>query len=99
MPIQLITTANPGDADWSTTVATHAIVAAGQGTVLLGATTVVVAVGVAFNGFPVVATLNRVDGVIRVVSAVVAAGNLTITTSAAVNADTLVAYTVLGALA
>lgn len=69
----------------------------GSAVVLSGASTVVVAVGAAFNGKPVVACLNEVDGVVHVVAAVIAAGNLTITLSAVTTADRDVAYFILGA--
>ncbi len=71
-------------------------VISGTDVILSGQTTVVVAVGTAFNGKPVVATLNEVDGVVHVVAAVVAAGDLTITLSAVTTADRDVGFVIDG---
>jgi hypothetical protein len=60
-------------------------------------TTGTAAVGAEFNGKPVFAMLNEVDGTKSVVAAVIAAGTLTVTMSAAVSADRTVAYIILGA--
>jgi len=99
MPIQLIADANPGNADWSTTVATHVPVALGSIEIANGVATGTAAVGVAFNAFPVIATLNEVDGVVSVVAAVVAAGTLTVTLSANTTGIRTCGYVILGALA
>lgn len=65
--------------------------------VLNTATTGTAAVGAAYDGKPVIAMLNEVDGVKSVVAAVIAAGTLTVTMSAAVTADRTVAYMIFGA--
>jgi hypothetical protein len=65
-------------------------------TVANGASTGTASVGAAYDGKPVIATLNEVDGVKTVVAAVVAAGTLTVTLSAATTDDRTVAYMIVG---
>jgi len=98
MPLILTADANPGDADWSTQSASHVIAAAGQAVILNGTASIVVPLA-GLNGAPVLATLNEVDGVITVLAAKVAAGQLTITVSANVTANRTVSYAVLAVLA
>jgi hypothetical protein len=53
-----------------------------------------VALSTALNGCPVVATMNEADGVIYVISAVIAAGTLTVTLSAGTSGIRSVGYAV-----
>lgn len=77
--------------------ATLALIRSGTAVVLNTATTVVVAVGAAYDAKPAMATLKEADGAIVVKSAVWdGSGNLTITLSAAATADRDVSWIVDG---
>jgi len=99
MPLTLIADANPGNADWSTTVATSAVVAAGTIDIADNQASGTAAVSAAFNGFTVMATLNETDGGVAVCAAVIAAGTLTVTLTAVTTGIRTCAYVVLGPLA
>lgn len=64
----------------------------GSATILNTGTSVVVAVGTAYNGKPVHAQMSAADGTKYILSAIVSGGNLTITLSAAATADRVVYY-------
>lgn len=76
----------------------HNAMRSGTATVLAAASSVVVAVGEAYDGMPAVATVAEVDGTLLYVQSAVwdGSGNLTITGNAAATADTLVSWMVDG---
>lgn len=70
-------------------------VASGSGTIAGAADNAVIAVGAQYNGRPAVVTLQSDDATAtRIVGAVVAAGNLTVTANAAATADTDFTYVI-----
>ena len=77
MPLTLTADANPGTASWTPSVAV--VAAAGQATILNGATTAVVAVGASLNGAEAqVSFAEAPTAAVSVYSTAVAGGNLTI---------------------
>ena len=104
MPVQLIADSNPGDASWSTSVASHVVAAAGTATVLNGATTATVLVPAGLSGSPVTVSFAEAPTAASIVHASVGAGPpgsslLTITINVNNTADLDVHYAVYQTLA
>jgi hypothetical protein len=68
----------------------------GQVEMLSGASTIVTAVGAAFDGRPVLAQMNEVDGTLFITAAAIAGGNMTITLSANATANRTISYIIIG---
>lgn len=97
MPLILTANTNPGTATWASSAAV--IKAAGQATILNGATTAVVAVGAALNGAEAVVAFGEAPTAAKAVySTAVAGGNLTIGIDVDNTANVKVNWVIYGAI-
>lgn len=92
----LVVSATVGAILFDGSIASGRLTLSGTAVILNTATTVAVTVGADYNGKPALACFNEADGTLYILSAIVAAGVLTITCSAGTTGDRDVGWVIFG---